>query len=405
MAFYNPLRPAYIVDPYPSLARLRASDPVYRAADLDAWIVTSYEDCARVLQDDDHFSSDPALAAGGLGAAVRHNRSVAALGQAAIMANSDPPEHTRLRNVINRAFTPRALAAFQPSVQQIANSLLDDIPRDRPFDLMSAFAEPLHVITILDMLGVPTDERGLFRDIVVAIMRARMDAAAMPDSVAQSRAAAAELRALVFERSSEAGDGRGSLLATLVAATKAGEISEDEALMLAVHVATAGNAATAYLIGNGARAFAEHPDQWEELRANRALLPAAIEEVFRFDGPTHITTRFARGTSALHGRRILAGQTLHLVVGAANRDPAQFPDPDRFDMHRSGTRHASFALGIHFCLGAPLARIEAELAFTALLDRFLPLRVAPGGYEPGGTLLLRGPKRLVLLPAEHGGAT
>jgi pimeloyl-[acyl-carrier protein] synthase len=183
----------------------------------------------------------------------------------------------------------------------------------------------------------------------------------------------------------------------LNAAVANGELNEDEMLMLLVHVATAGNAATAFAIGNALLAFANHPGAWSELRADPTLISSAIEECLRFDSPTHITTRFALDGAEVDGRRIPRGRCVHLVISAANRDPDAYPDPDCFDIARKQERHAAFGLGAHFCLGATLGRLDMEVALSTLLERFARLDLAPNGYEPGGTLHLRGPRKLMLV--------
>jgi cytochrome P450 len=391
---FHPLQPAYLADPYPYLARLRETEPVLYSPDLQGYVLTRYRDCAAVLRDDVHFSSDPGLESGGLGESVRKARACAPLGETAILANSDGPVHMRLRAVLAEAFRARSVIAWREPFQEIASSLVDGIEPGRPSDVMKLIAEPLPVIVLLEFLGIPTAERDTFRRCVVAIMRGRMDGDRAPQAVLEAQKATQELRTCVAERCSGA---PGSVVSTLNAAVENGDLSGDEMLMLLVHVATAGNAATAFAIGNALLAFANHPTAWAHLRNNLQLIPSAIEECLRFDSPTHITTRFALQDAEVDGRRIPRGRAVHLVISAANRDPDAFPDPDCFDIARKQERQAAFGLGAHFCLGATLGRLEMEMALSTLLERVATLDLAPNGYEPGGTLHLRGPRKLLLV--------
>jgi len=399
--FFNPFRPSYIENPYPALAQLRASDPVFRSTDLNAWVVTGYAECLHALQDDETFSSDPVHAAGGLGETVAKNRAETPLGHVPILGNSDPPDHTRLRAIVNRAFTPRAVASMRPYIEEVASALLEPAEPGRPFEVMPSFAEPLPVITVLRMLGIPDEDRETIRSWGGAIIRARSDGAADPGVVAAAKAAHTEFVAYLehFARG-RVPNAPGVVIATLLeAGAPEGKISLDEVMMLLIHISMAGNGPTAYLLGNSVRLLLEHPHETAILRQRSDLIPNAVEEFLRFDSPTHIVTRFALVDSRLGKKRIRAGDTVYVVIGAANRDPAQFPDPDRLDVERKELRHLSFGMGIHFCLGAPLARLEAAVAVEAVLNRFPVLRLADGGFERGGTFLLRGPKRLAVLGA------
>ncbi len=398
MAYFNPFRPAYLRNPYPALERLRRQDPVHRSPQLDAWVLTAYADCDRVIHDDQAFSSDPAHASSRLGEAVRTTRASVPFGDVPILGNSDPPDHTRLRAIVNRAFTPRTVAGLAPTIEQRAGSLLDGVSPDEPFEFMAGLAEPLAVLTVLEFFGVQPPDRDRLRDWSAAIMSARSASEADPAAIAAARDAGQELKSYLRNAAASASL-RPGLLATLMEAEGPDPgLSLDEVVMLLIHISFAGNGPTAFLLGNGALALASHPSQAECLRREPDLLPAAVEELLRFDSPTHIITRFARAPARLRDKSIRTGDTLYLVLGAANRDPQRFPNPDTLDLSRPDNRHLSFGLGIHFCLGAPLARLEAAIAFRILLQRFPNLRLADVQVERGDTFLLRGPRRLRLLP-------
>jgi cytochrome P450 len=391
MAFFNPFRPAYIEDPYASLAQLRKQEPVHRSADLNAWVVTSFELCDRVLHDDDTFSSDPTHASGEFGASVARKRSEVAMGNTPILGNSDPPDHTRLRAIVNRAFVPRAIEAMRPRIAAKVAALLDEAG-DGPLEVMSALAEPLVARVVLDHIGVPDDDQALVRDWSLAIMRARAEGGAERGVATAALAAREALLAYLADYHVE---GRTTVIQAAKDAVQEGEaLTPEEMAMLLIHVSLAGNGPLAYALGNAALHLGQRPDELPALVAEPTRLPAAIEELFRFDSPTHIVVRFALADTKLGARTVRAGDMLYAVIGAANRDPARFPDPDTLLLSRTDNRHLSFGMGIHFCLGAPLARLELDVALRALFERYGAFRTT--AVERGGTLLLRGPKSVVI---------
>ncbi len=392
MAFYNPFRPAYIEDPYPALAQLRRQEPVHRSTDLNAWVVTSYEHCRRLLRDDETFSSDPTHASGGMGEAIARNRAILPLGMAPILGNSDAPDHTRLRAIVNRAFTPRAIADMRPKVAASVEALLGAAP-DGPLEVMHALAEPLAVNVVLEHMGVPEADRERVRDWSTAIMRARAEGPGVAGVLQAADAARTGL--LGYLETFVPEDGRTSILQTLTTAAAAGEaLTPEEMAMFLIHISLAGNGPTAYAIGNAVLALGTHPEQLAVLVADPELAPSAVEELLRFDGPTHVVARFALVDTKLGARTIRAGDTAYAVVAAANRDPAAFPDPDELDLRRADNHHLSFGVGTHFCLGSPLARIELELVLRALIGRYGAFRVV--AMQRGGTFLLRGTKSVVI---------
>ena len=396
MAVFNPFLPSYQADPYPAYAALRAEDPVHFSAAIQAWVLTTHEDCERVLRDVDTFSSSSDTASGQLATVLQQQRREFPLGEVPTVLNSDPPVHTRLRTLLNRAFTPRAIEGLRPHIEDIADSLLADAGRaGGRFDAVTGFAQPLPIIVIAELLGVPPEDRDQLKVWSTAIANTT-NVLNTEDALAAARQATVELIAymdeIVAQRRARPG---ADIMTALVQAEEGGErLSHDELLAFSILLLLAGHETTTNLIGNGLLALTGHPEAAARLRAEPDLLPSAVEEFLRYDSSVQGAVRFARETVEVSGRTIEQGSTLLLLLGAANRDPAQFPEPDALDVARSPNRHLSFGRGVHFCLGAPLARLEGDVAFRALLDRFGELRVAEGGAERSGTLVLRGMGKL-----------
>lgn len=394
---FNPFRPAYTEDPYPILERLRAQEPVHWSADLGAWVVTSYADCHKALSDDDHFSSNPIHATNDLGKSVAEMRAKAPLGAASIMGNSDPPEHTRLRAIVNRAFTPRVIATMRPRIEQAVDELMDSWPEGKPVDVVPNLCEPMAITTVLAHLGVPREGWMAFREWSHRIMRGRVegarDAGLGGDALAARDQMLDYLAQVALERDeTESEDGPRDVLAALLDAAEGEEIGPDEVAMMLVHISLAGNGPTTMAIANSIAALAANPDQLERLLADPELVPGAVEECLRYDSPTHYVNRFCIQDVPLERRTVKAGQMVYAMVGAANRDPARFPEPERLDIGRKDNRHLSFGMGIHFCLGAPLARLELDVVLRKLLQRYGRFRVV--GAQRGGTFQVRGFERL-----------
>ena len=395
---FNPFLPSYQANPYPAYAALRAGDPVHFSAAIQAWVLTAYEDCERVLREADTFSSSSFTASGQLATVLQQQRREFPLGEVPTVLNSDPPVHTRLRTLLNRAFTPRAIEGLRPHIEEIAASLLADAGRTGGrFDAVTGFAQPLPIIVIAELLGVPPSDRDQLKEWSTAIANTT-NVLNTEGALVAARQATVELIAymdkVVAQRRAAPG---ADIMTALVQAEEDGErLSHDELLAFSILLLLAGHETTTNLIGNGLFALTEHPEQAARLRAEPDLLPSAVEEFLRYDSSVQGAVRFARETVEVGGRTIEQGSTLLLLLGAANRDPAQFPEPDALDVSRSPNRHLSFGRGLHFCLGAPLARLEGDIAFRALLDRFPELRLAEGGAQRSGTLVLRGMGKLEL---------
>jgi cytochrome P450 len=389
---FNPMDPAFVADPYPTYHRLRAEDPVHHSP-LGFWVLTRYDDVVAALR-------DPRLAKEAIAAfvAARFGAPIPALGLS--MLDRDPPDHTRLRSLVSKAFTPRVVEGLRPRIQQIVDGLLAGVAEAGSMDLVEEFAYPLPVIVICEMLGVPVADQERFKAWSLDIARSLDTIMLPPDSDVGRRGVAARhgladyFRELIAERRTKP---RADMLSALIAAEEAGDkLNENELLATCILLLVAGHETTVNLLSNGTLALLRNPDQLRRLRENPALIGTAVEELLRYDGPVQRTARIPSEDMTIAGRKIAAGEMVMPFLGAADRDPAQFPEPDRLDIGRRDNRHIAFGLGIHFCLGAPLARIEGQIAINALVQRFPKLALATETPEFRQSLTLRGLKSLPL---------
>ena len=290
----------------------------------------------------------------------------------------DPPDHTRLRSLVNRAFTPGILERLRPRIQAIAHQLLDAVQARRRLDVIREFAYPFPAIVIAEMLGVPPEDRDRFKrwadDLTVFMEGVGKDYPAIAKRTNQSVLELTDyLRSLFDQRRKEP---RTDLISDLIAVEAEGDrLSQAELFGICSFLLEAGHETTTGLIGNGLLAMLRNPDQLRKLRANPALIGTAVEECLRYDGPIQRISRVVKADFELRGKRLRKGQRIGAMQGAANRDPDQFTDPDRFDINRRNNRHVAFGYGVHHCLGAPLARIEGQIAFLTLLRRLPELRL------------------------------
>jgi cytochrome P450 len=395
---FDPFLPAGSADPYPVYARLRAADPVHwggapgpKAPGGGAWYLTRYADVAAALTDP-RLGRTPGATRRGAPppAAPEAQRPYREMARRFVLFQ-DPPDHTRLRSLVVRAFTPAAAERLRPTIARTADALLAGVAGRPGMDLIADFAFPLPVTVIAALLGVPLADRGQLRAWSTAIAAA-IDLRHSEDVMARASAAAVALtgllRPLLRERRRRP---RADLLSALVAVEAQGDrLSEDELLAMAVLLLVAGHETTVNLIGNGVLALLRHPDQRARLAREPALLAPAIEELLRYDSPVQMTFRTTHAVLEVGGQRLGAGQHVGLLLGAANRDPAQFPAPDRLDIGRTPNRHLAFGGGSHFCLGAGLARVEAQVAVATLLQRFPGLRLATEAPVWRPTITLRG---------------
>ena len=348
--------PKVRANPYDIYERLRAKDPVHRMRLIDAWAMTGYEDAQEALSDHRRFSSGD-------------NKLQYAPYRT--MLDLDPPDHTRLRSLVSKAFTPRSVSALGPRIQEIVDELLDAAAGKERFDLIRDFAFPLPVIVIAEMLGIPAEDRDRFEvwsnDLALAVEPILSDEEVERVERA-SDGIVAYFEGIIEQRRKRPEE---DLLSALLAAEEEGDrLSHDELLGTLMLLLVAGNETTRSLIGNGMLALLEHPDQLQRLRESPQLLETAIDELLRYDSPVQFIVRVALEEMEFRGRRFRAGQRIMVLVGAANRDPTVFVNPGALDIGRKEKSHISFGRGIHYCLGSPLALLEARVAFANLLARF-----------------------------------
>jgi cytochrome P450 len=393
---YDPWSPEFVADPYPAYAELRRDRPVYFDEPTGQWVVTRHADVNALLRDRR------------LGRTYLHVASHEEFGRPeepeflapfwrlirAGMLDVEPPDHTRLRRLVSKAFTVRRIAALRPRVQEITDGLLDAVIPAGRADLVADLALPLPVTVISELLGVPYEDREGFQewtDIMLAQHPDRPDKEAMDGAW---RNMWAYLEDLLAAKRGRPGD---DLLVALIAARDEDQsLDEDELVAMAFLLLVAGYITTVNLIGGGVAALLAHPQQLKLLRDDPGLLPGAVEELLRYDGPVNPgVIRFPTEDVEIGGVTIPRGATVLIATAVADRDPARFPDPDRLDVTRTENAHLAFGHGIHYCLGAPLARLEGEIAIGTVLRRLPNLALAvPHEDLEWQVASLRGPKRL-----------
>ncbi len=373
---------------------------MYRAelpSGVSAWLVTRYAEAREALADP-RLSKNPARH----GAADHSRGRVGIPGERSAnlmthLLNIDPPDHTRLRRLVSKAFTPRRVAEFAPRVQALTDRLIDGFAADGEADLIDAFAFPLPIYAICDMLGVPGEDQDAFRSWAGMMLHTAGRRGGVQRAVKHMRGYLAEL---IHRKRREPDD---DLISGLIRASDHGEhLTEEEAAAMAFILLFAGFETTVNLIGNGALALLTHPEQRAQFQAaavagDERLPASAVEELLRWDGPVELATwRFATEPLVLAGQRIAPGEPVLVVLAAADRDPARFPDPDRLHLLREDSQHLGYGHGIHYCLGAPLARLEGRTALTTLFRRLPDLRLAvePGQLRRRGGLIMRGLRAL-----------
>jgi cytochrome P450 len=385
---FDPLAPAFLADPHAQFRRLAAAGPLQRTSG-GLWVTTSYELCSRVLRDP-RFGHNPPT--GGFQRGVEP--------AARSFLTLDPPDHTRLRRLVSKAFGARLIERLRPRIEAVVDELLAGVSGQ--VDLISTLAYPLPVVLISELLGVPPRDQERFKGWSDALARGLDPDFLLPESdLADRIQARAEFRDyfadLLDRRRAEPRD---DLLSELVTVRDGGDLlTTGELLATCVLLLVAGHETTVNLIGNGALALLRNPEQLAWFRAHPEAAPAAVEELLRYDPPVQFTMRAALEDVALDEVTLRQGEAILLLTSAANRDPAVFADPDRLDLSRTDNRHLAFGLGIHFCLGAPLARLEGQIALTRLFERDVTL--TPDTLTYRDNLVLRG---LQSLPVVVGSA-
>ncbi|MFI0741095.1 cytochrome P450 [Streptomyces sp. NPDC021100] len=397
------LSDVHIPDPYPLYERYREDDPVHQGE--DGWYLFRHADVTAVL-------SDRRYGRGGLPAPLPagcpHLRRTASHW----MVFMDPPRHTRVRALVARSFTPRVVERLRPRVDELAGRLVADLAEtlaeDGRADLVDRFAAPFPILVISELLGVPADDRPWFRARAVDLQQATSARAARrSDAYRVADAAARELdayfRAELARRRATGPTGQGDegdLIAAMLRADEEEPLGDDVLVGTCVHLLTAGHETTTNLLCKGLLALLDHPYQLGLLSERPELLPGAVEELVRYDSPVQLISRRAHEDGEIGGHPVRRGDKVTLVLGSANRDPRRFPHPDRLDIRRDARRHCGFGLGAHYCLGAPLARVEAETGLRRLLTGLPGLRLAAD--EPDGPvryaddLVFHGPSRMVV---------
>ncbi|MGK5529875.1 cytochrome P450 family protein [Streptomyces sp. URMC 129] len=401
----------FTADPYPAYAWLRENAPVRRAvlpSGVAAWLVTRYADARRALADP-RLSKNPR----------RHSAAEHASGRVGIpgerganvmthLLNIDPPDHTRLRRLVSTAFTPRRVAEFEPRVRELAERLVDGFAGAGSADLIDEFAFPLPIYAICELLGVPREDQDDFRRWAGMMLHTAGKRGGVGRAVRRMRTYLGEL---IHRKRGELGD---DLISGLIRASDHGEqLTEDEAASMAFILLFAGFETTVNLIGNGTLALLRNPAELARLRGavaagDEGLMATAVEELLRYDGPVELATwRFASEPLTLGGERVERGDPVLVVLAAADRDPERFAAPDVLDLGRTDNPHLGYGHGIHYCLGAPLARLEARTALATLLRRLPDVRLAaePGELRWRGGLIMRGLRSLPVTFTPEGDRT
>jgi cytochrome P450 len=387
---YNPLLPEVKDNPYPYYAYLRQHAPAYQIESLGFWALSRYDDVDFVLKNPKLFSS----------ATLTRTliEDLEPVPEVPSMVSSDPPEHTRLRKLVNKAFTPRIIRSLGPRIREIAQDLLNRVAGHKAFDLVRDLSIPLPVIVIAEMLGVEPDQRETFKhwsdDIVMATNRTYT-----AEDERRIRQSIAEFRAYFQETiAARRKEPREDLTTALVQAEEERQVlTASEVLSLLTLLLLAGNETTTNLIGNMMLALCEHPDQLAKVRADRSLITNAVEETLRYDGPVQGLPRQATEDVEIAETTIPAGALVFPLFASANRDEHKFPEPDRFDITRNTDGHLAFGFGIHYCLGAQLARLEATIAFEELFVRFPSLSRQDETVTRVDSFFLRGLKTFPLV--------
>jgi cytochrome P450 len=375
---YDLYGPEFRADPACVFAQMREQDPVLRQPGFDGetpiWFITRHDDVAAVLLDDERFVRDPRLALTEEELAWRNTPAILEMVENN-MLNRDGDDHRRLRRLVTKAFTPKMVERLRPRIQSIADELLDTVEARREMDLSAEYAFPLPITVIAELLGVPSNDQDRFREWSDAMITPAFG----PDAEAQFFSQMGEfveyLTAFFAERRA---DPREDLVSALLTARDEDDaLTEEEVFGNVMILIVAGHETTVGLIGNAVLNLLGHPDQLERVRSDPSLLPGAIEEVLRYEGPVERSlNRWAATDVELGGQTIRRGDLVIAILTAAGRDPSRFLEPDRLDVTREDTRHLAFGRGSHYCLGAPLARLEAEIALETLFRRLPELRLA-----------------------------
>ncbi|MGY6633878.1 MAG: cytochrome P450 [Alkalilacustris sp.] len=390
---YDPSDPKVVRDPYPALLALQADDPAHWSPRLKAWVLTRYPDVKTCLSGSQmsvdriqpFYATLPPAAQSQVAELMRY--------LTLWLVFRDPPEHTRLRHLMARAFTMKAVETLRGSVEDIFDLLADSLPRAEAFDFVEDFAMQLPAFVIMDLLGVPRDYMFMLKSCSDRMQLFIGSARNAPDKYERAEAGAREMaalfRTLIAERRAAPCD---DLISALIAARDDDDsLTEDEMVAACMLVMFGGHETTTNLLAGGMAKFLLHPEAAEALAADGGLAKSAVEECLRLDGPSASMARVVAQDHQLHGRTLRAGERVFAMINAANQDPEVFEEPHRFDITRRPNKHLTFGYGAHFCMGAALARLEGEVAFPRLVQRFPTMRAAsPMDWHT--TMIMRGPR-------------
>ena len=389
LSLFQLLDPEVLANPYPLYERLRTEVPVHWDPYLHAWVVTRYADVITVLH---HFSANRTptpeqFAAMGLA-------ELGPLAQVMVkqMLFMDAPDHTRLRGLASTAFTPARVEALRSHIKEILNNLLEPLLRAGRMDVITDLAAPLPAIVTAEMMGLPIADANQLKDWSADFAEVLGNFQHNPDRASRTLKCVEEMTAYFREavQQMRTEPGEGLISALLTAEVDGDRLTEEEIIANCIVTMVGGQETTTNLIGNGVLTLLRHPDQLERLRNDLTLIPSAVEELLRYESPSQHTARICREDTELGGNVIRKGQAVIAVMAAGNRDPERFPDPDRLDLGRTDNRHLAFGWASHFCFGAPLARIEGQLVFEALVRRTANMAIAPGPIVWRDNLGLRG---------------
>ena len=393
---YNPRDQALLNDPLPVFRKLQQQDPCHWCGPLKSWIFTRYDDVRDVLRDDaisadrltPYFESLPENQRLGVREVVKYLNTWVAF--------KDPPEHTRIRSLLNKVFTPGAIKNLRPQVEQAVDHLLQPLQNKASFDFIEQFAYPLPANVILMMLGLPVEDTEMLHEWSVEMQPFIGGATSSPDKYARAEQGAknmaAYFRQAIRERESRPRD---DMLTKLIKCRDEDDaLTEDEVIGTAILFLFGGHETTTNLIGNGVRTLLQHPTAAATIRNDHNATKSAVEEILRFDGPTLASVRLVKTEHERHGKTLRQGDRVFVMIHGANHDPAHFEEPENFDINRDPNPHLTFNYGIHFCLGAPLARLEGNVAIARVLQHLPALRLNAPVYDYMDTMVMRGVREM-----------
>jgi pimeloyl-[acyl-carrier protein] synthase len=400
LSIYRRLDPEVLADPYPLYRRLRGEDPVHWDSYLHSWVVTRYADALHVLQ---HFRASRMPSPEQLTEIDLGELSPIARVLVRQMLFLDPPRHTRIRALAAGVFTPARVERLKMHIQEIVDGLIDRVALNRGMDVIGDLAVPLPAIVTVELMGVPVADRDRLKDLSLAFSEMLGNFQHNPGHAAAMLETVEELtsyyRARLREQDDRPCEG---VVRELMTATVSGDrLTEEEVIANSIITMVGGLETTTNLIGNGLLSLLRNPDELARLRANPSLLPSAVEELLRFESPIQHTARLAPEDLKLGGRWMREHDAVIAVIGAANHDPERFPDPDRLDLGRPDNRHLAFGWGGHYCFGAPLARMEAQIVFRTILERFPRMSLETGLLRWRSNMIFRG---LEALPVKFAAA-